>query len=126
MITNKPLHRLSITSVSINASATDVGVIYGLPGKWRVRKFTAYDASTSLAVSIATLGLYTGAGGTGTVLAALAAMTALSGVSKCWDFSLAAGASSDYQTGGALYIRCGVAHGSAATVTVILEIEELE
>lgn len=117
--------RRTITGVSINAAATDVGTFSGMPAKWRLRKMTVYDASADLSLSSATLGLYTGPGATGSALAALAALTALTSANKTADMTLASVAGTDYQTGSSLYIRCGVAHGSAATVTVAIEIEDL-
>ncbi len=111
--------------VSINSAATDVATFTGLPSKWRLRKLTVYDASTSLSASIATLGCYTGAGATGSALVALGLITALTGATKTLDMTLAAIAGTDHQTGSSLYIRCGVAHGSAATVSIAIEIEDL-
>lgn len=116
--------RYKATGVSINAVA-DATTFTGLPAKWRLRKLTVYDASTSLAVSIATVGAYTGAGATGNALAALALITGLTAAAKTADLTLAAIAGTDYQTSSSLYIRCGVAHGSAATVSVAIEIEDL-
>ena len=86
---------------------------------------TVFDASTSLAISLATIGLYSGPGATGSAIAALALVTGLTGAAKTVDMTLASIAGSDCQTGSAIYVRCGVAHGSAATVTVVLEIEDL-
>jgi len=116
--------RYSASSVNINAVA-DAASFAGLPAKWRLRKLTVYDASTTLATSLATVGCYTGAGATGSALAALALITGLTAAAKCADLTLAAIAGTDYQTGSTLYIRCGVAHGSAATVSVAIEIEDL-
>ncbi len=116
--------RYSATGVSINAVA-DAMTFTGLPAKWRLRKLTVYDTSTTLATSIATLGAYTGAGATGSALAALGLITGLTAAAKTADLTLAAIASTDYQTGSSVYVRCGVAHGSAATVSVAIEIEDL-
>ncbi len=112
-------------TVTINSAATDVTTFTGLPAKWRLRKLTVYDASTSLAASLATVGCYTGAGATGSALVALALIQGLTASAKTVDMTLAAVAGTDYQTGSTLYIRCGVAHGSAATVSVAIEIEVL-
>lgn len=120
------IRRLRIDGVSVNSATTDVAIFYGLPAKWRLRKFSVYDTSTSLAASLATLGVYTASSGSGNNLVALALLTSLTGSTKCFDMTLASIAGTDYQTGSNLYIRCGVAHGSAATVTVAIEIESLE
>jgi hypothetical protein len=116
--------RKIVTGVSINAVA-DAATFTGLPAKWRLRKLSIFDVSTSLAISTATLGLYTAAAAGGSALVALATMTALTGATKVQDSTLAAIASTDYQTGATAYLRCGIAHGSAATVSVAIEIEDL-
>ena len=116
--------RYKVTGASINAVA-DAATFSGLPAKWRLRKLTVYETSTTLATSIATVGAYTGAGATGNALAALGLITGLTAAAKTADLTLAALAGTDYQTSANLYIRCGVAHGSAATISVAIEIEDL-
>lgn len=106
--------------VTINSAATDVHTFVFPAGvaKWGLARLRVYDTSTTLAVSIATLGLYTGAGGTGTNLVVLATLTSLTSATKFVDMTLAVTA--DYQTATSVYLRCGTAHGSAATVNAAL------
>jgi hypothetical protein len=116
-----PIQQLEATLVTINSAATDVvSFSVGFP-KYIVRRVIIYDASTSLVASAATLGIFTGAGGTGTTVVALTTMTALTATTKRLDTSLTL--TSDYLTSNILFVRCGTAHGSAATVTVVIEIQ---
>lgn len=86
--------------------------------KWGLVRLRVYDASTSLAASIATLGLYTGAGGTGTALVAPATLTSLTSATKFVDMTLSVTA--DYQAVTTVYVRNVTAHGLAATCNVAL------
>lgn len=118
------LVRFLRTSVNLNSAATDShSITVGLPSKYVVRAVTVFDASASMAASAATLGVFTGAGGTGTTIVVDGAMTGLSAASKFVDRTVAV--SADYQTSSTLYLRCGTAHGSALTVSVIVEVEDL-
>jgi hypothetical protein len=125
-ISGTAILRYRQTLVSVNAANTDVAVFPGLPSKWRLRKLIAYDASTSLAASSATIGAYTAASGGGTNLVGLAVLTTLSSTTKCLDMTVVAAATTSYATASSCFIRCGIAHGSAATITVAIEIENLE
>lgn len=115
---------VELTAVSINSAVTDVATMIIDSSKWRLDKVTVTDASTSLAASIATLGLFTGAGGTGTTLVTLALLTTLTAAAKFADMTLAV--TTDYQTSNSVFIRCGTAHGVAATVTIILEYTKID
>lgn len=115
--------RLIATAINLNSAAADVATITGLPAKYIVRRVTAFDVSTSLAASAASLGVFTAAGGGGTAVVADGTMIALTGASKFLDRTVAA--STDYLTASSLILRCGTAFGSAATVSVIIEVNDL-
>ena len=121
-ISNTGTVSMSLTVVNINSAASDNALAVPYT-KYIIRRVTIYDASTSLAVSIATLGVFTGAGGTGTTLVTPATMTTLTAATTFVDSSLAV--TTSYQTAQPLYIRNVTAHGSAATVSVKLEIQPL-
>lgn len=110
-----------IASVNLNSAATDTGTFTGLPSKYRVIRLTVFDASTSL--TTATIDLRTAASGGGTAIVAAFAPTACTAASKFVDATLAVTA--DYQTAGTLYLRNVTAQGSAATASMLLEIEDL-
>lgn len=111
-----------LTGVNINSAGSDNAIAVPYP-KYIIRRVTIYDASTSLAVSVATVGLFTGAGGTGTTLVTPATMTTLTASTIFVDSTLAV--TNSYQTAQPLYVRNVLAHGSAATVSVKLEIQPL-
>lgn len=103
--------------------------------KFIVRRMTLFDASTSLGSSSATIGAYTAAAAGGTAIVTPATATGLTAASKFNDRTIAA--SADYLTATAgptttnpnqfgIYIRVGVAHGSAATCSVAFELESLD
>lgn len=83
--------------------------------KWVPRRVTITNASTSLAASSATVGLYTSTGGGGTAIVTAATRTGLTAATKYVDGTIA---SSDSFTASTVYVRVGVAHGSAATCDV--------
>lgn len=112
-----------IPSVSLNSANTDVATITGLPSKYIVRRFTVDNASTSLAISAATVDLRTAASGAGTAIVSGQLVTALTGATKFADMTLAVTA--DTQTAATLYIRCVLAHGGAATVDMTIEVTPL-
>lgn len=103
--------------------------------KFIARRMTVYGASTSLGASGATIGAYTAAAAGGTAIVTPATATGLTAVTKFNDRTIAA--SADYLTPTAgpaatnpnqfgIYIRVGVAHGSAATCLVVFELEALD
>lgn len=103
--------------------------------KFIVRRMTVYDASTSLGSSSATIGAYTAAAAGGTAIVTPATATGLTAATKFNDRTIAA--SADYlkatsltqangQALSVIYIRVGVAHGSAATCSVAFELESLD
>lgn len=117
---------LCVRGVNVN-SVGDTAVFVPF-GKFQLEVMKVTNASVDLSSSSATLGLYTApaAGGTALVTPATGVLTPLSTSAKV---NSATVASTD-STGGTvvnntlrqIYIRCGVAHGSAATVDVILKI----
>lgn len=111
--------------VNLNAGPDDVASFVGLPAKYLIKSLVIYDASLSLAASAATLGLFTDQGGSGTALVSLATLTALSAASKYTAMTLAGTLGTDYRTEVALFLRNGIRHGTAATVSARLEIEDL-
>ncbi len=106
------------TAINLNSAAADVGSFTLLPLKYRVIRLMGFDASTSL--TLATLSLFTGAGGTGTAVVSVFALAGLSAATKFVDCTLAVTA--DYLTAGTLYLRNITAQGGAATASFILEI----
>lgn len=113
---------ISAKAVDLNTVGdTAVKVPYA---KYIVRRMTLTNASTSLGSSSATIGAYTGAGATGTTIVTPATATGLTAASKFNDRTIAL--SADSATSGTIYIRVGVAHGSAATCDVYIELECLE
>lgn len=108
---------IAATNLNMNSANTDVYTFTGLPSKYRIVRFTAYDASISL--TTATVGLFTGAGGTGTAIVSNAVMSALTGPTIINDRTLA---STARRTEATLYIRVGTAQGAAATCSFFLEI----
>lgn len=114
---------LILTTLDINQTNTDIGTVAVPYGKYVVRSVTVYDASTSLAASAATLGVYTAAAAGGTAVVTPALLTALSASTKYTDQVIAA--ATDYLTAATLYVRSAVAHGSAATVSVCIDIQRV-
>lgn len=111
-----------LKGVNINNAGSDNAITIP-PAKYIVRRVVITNASTSLAVSPATLGVFTGAGGTGTTVVTAVTLTALSSASKFVDMALAVTA--DTLTSSTLYIRNVLAAGGAATVDVYIFGESL-
>lgn len=106
-----------IKGMNINSAGSDneVAIPYG---KYVVRKIVVTNASTSLAVSIATVGVYTAAAAGGTTVVTAATITALSASSKFVDMTIAVVA--DAVTASLLFVRNVLAHGVVATVDVYI------
>ena len=121
-VPTKTFHKKQ-TAVSINALNTDVTTFTGLPAKYIVRRITVFDASANLGASAAEIAVFTAAAGGGTAVVASAVLTGLTAATKFSDRTIAT--SADYLTAATLYVRNTVAHGSAATVSIILEYEDL-
>jgi len=103
--------------------------------KFIVRRMTLFDVSTTLAASSATIGAYTAAAAGGTAIVTPATATGLTAATKFTDRTIAASADYLKPTAGptttnpnqfGIYIRVGVAHGAAATVSVAFELESLD
>jgi hypothetical protein len=110
-----------VKGVSIATANTDRSVlIVGLPSgaRYVVRRIVVTNASVNLSTSKATLGVFTGAGGTGTTISAAALLTTLTAVTKFSDRTLAV--LTDTQNALTLYVRTVAAHGSTATVDVYI------
>lgn len=110
---------------NLNSANSDVAVDIPI-GKYTVRRVVITNPSTSLAASLATLGVFTGAGATGITVVSLATMTALTSATKFIDAVIAATPLTDVLTAAQLFIRTGIAHGSAATVDVYVIGEMLQ
>ena len=101
------------------------------------RRMTVYGASTTLAASLATIGAYTAPAAGGSLISTPATKTGLTTAAKWLDCTIASPSTTDTltptaytpvtggQTQYGLFVRVGVAHGSAATVKVVFELEGL-
>lgn len=86
--------------------------------RYRIDKIVIENASASL--SLATLGVFTSAGGSGTSIAGDQSLTALTAPIKFVDMTLEPIVSTDVLTVNTLYVRVGTAQGSAATARLLL------
>lgn len=112
-----------ITGVNVNSAAADVGTFSGLPTKWRLMRITVFEASANL--TLATIDVRTATGGGGTALVSAFSMATLTATTKYVDATLAAAGTTDYQTTTILTVRNVTAQGGAATVSILLEIQDL-
>lgn len=114
--------------VNINHAGHDVATFTGLPAQWQLRKVSITAASKNLVISPAMLGIYTGHNTAGTVIVAPSTLTALitaKDVSNLgWGHSEIYGNNNKRRTADTLFVNNVVAHGSAAKVSVILELED--
>lgn len=110
------------TLVNCNSLNTDVAVWTGLPAKWRLDGLFCFDPSVSLA-TVAKVGVFTGAGGTGTTLFASTLIS--TAVGAITDYSITAGVKNVVQTSSTAYLRNTVALGLPATASFSLEITDL-
>lgn len=108
----------SALGVNVNSANSDVATLTIPYAKYIVRRIVVTNASVSLVGSSASLAFFTAAAGGGTAVSSNATMTALTATTKFIDRTLAAGVTADVLTAPVIYIRCGGAHGSAATVDV--------
>lgn len=105
----------SKAAVDLNIATTDNAITVEA-SRYRVDKVTVENASTNL--TLATAGVFTAAGGAGTVVAADQVLSALTAASKFKDLTLDAGIGTDVLTAGTIYIRSGTPQGGAATADV--------
>lgn len=116
------VQRFKFKTISLNSANADLVSLTGLPTRLRVARLMVHNVSTSLAASLATVGLRDAAAGAGNVIVTAATLTTLTGATKNVDMTLAL---TDVITTGGLYVRSVVAHGSAATADVLLEFFDL-
>lgn len=112
-----------VRAVPTDTATTD-GAYVDIPNAaqgYAVRRVTVYKsrlASTGATVdgATATLGLFTGAGGTGVTIVANAALTGLTGSTIVLDRTVAATALTPLVTATRIYLRTGTASGTTGTV----------
>ncbi len=124
-VTPSRIHVLRASAVNINQYQGDVARFTSLPAKWRLRRVSAFDASVTLAGSPASIGLYTASFQAGTNLVAVTTLTSLTAAAKMADLTLAAINNTDYQTASEIFVWNHVRHGSAATITLEIELENM-
>lgn len=112
----------SVRGVNLNAIGDTP--VHAPFAKYIVRRMTCTNSSADLSSSLARIGAYTGAGASGTAVVTPATATELSAPTKFGDRTIAVVA--DTLTASTLYVRVGVAHGSAATCDVYFELQSLE
>lgn len=111
---------VSLSGVNLNSVNSDnpVSIPYS---RYIVRRVVVSNASTT--PTLATLAVFTGAGGTGTTVVAAAVLTTLTTTAKFSDRTVAL--SSDILTASTLYIRNVAANTSALTADVSIEVQPL-
>lgn len=108
-----------LLSANLNNAAADQPITM-LGSKYLLRQIWFTNASTSLAVTLATFGLYTASGGGGSNLLTSVPLTSLVVAGDLCIATLSATASVKIRTEAILYLRGLVAHGGAATADVYL------
>lgn len=112
-------------SVNFNVATTDTQIAIPLPAgvtRYNVSTMRIHGASASL--TTATIGLFTAAGGSGTIVAdsAITVATASENTNTNSMSLSASNANTQAYTAAALFIRVGTAQGSAATGIVVITI----
>lgn len=98
---------------------TDQAIVIQGAAKYIIDKIISTNASTSLAVSVAAGGFYTGASKTGTTIVGAGQLyTSLTAASKFNALTMALTA--DSLTAQTIYFSLTVAHGSAATCDIFI------
>lgn len=110
-----------LNALNLNQAATDLGSFTGLPSAYLVRRLTGLNATGSLALS--TLDLRTAAAGAGSAIIAAAALAGFVDGTIAADVALTI--SNVKQTASALVARAVVSAGAAATIDLLLEVEDL-
>jgi hypothetical protein len=106
----------SSDALNLNSATTDTAVTVNAT-RYLIDKITL--ESPSAAVTTATLGLFTAAGGGGTTLCANQALSGtLTAATKIMHLAKQSIVDTDSRTDGTLYLRVGTAEGSARTVNV--------
>jgi hypothetical protein len=132
VVNQDPRHQLRGTcqtlAINLNASApVDLSPLVPLNAagfavaKYIPRRITLLNATGN--ASGATLGVYSGAGATGTTVVTPVALTNLTGSTKFIDLTIAA--LTDVLTAANLYPRLTVAAGSAMTCDIVMEFTDL-
>lgn len=117
---NSGHYKITFPALNLNATADNAVV---LPfSKWKLTRCDFHDSSTSLAISIAVVGLFTAATGGGSNLVT-SAVTGLVVSTDCISQTLAF--ATKYQTAGMVYLRPTTLHGSAATCDVTIHVDDL-
>lgn len=106
----------------VNLNAANVDIPLGMPGvRYYAQKIRVLDASTNLSTTAARIGIWTGAGATGanivTAASSQAVLQALTSPASVQDGNLGVSVTSTLTQ---VFLRVTVAHGSPATVTVIV------
>jgi hypothetical protein len=113
-------YRVPTLTLDVNAVADNAIVIpYS---KWRLNAFYFHTPSTSLAVSLAVVGLFTATAGGGSNLIT-SVVTGLTSASNIVSQTL--GLTTTVRTEGTIYLRPTTAHGSAATLGATIFIDDL-
>lgn len=108
----------TLSGLNLNVSADTA--ITGLPVKWRLLRCYAHGVSTSLGLSLASLGCFTASSGGGSnCITSL--LTGLTTALQIADQTV----SNTVRTVTTCYIRPVITHGSAATCNVTLQFEDL-
>jgi len=106
-----------VVSANLNSAGSDNAVAVPF-SKYIIRKVVVTNVSTSLAISVATVGVYTSSGGGGSTVVTAATLTALTGSTKFVDMTIAL--SADSTTASTLYVRNVLANGAPATADVYI------
>lgn len=122
LLTNHNSGRLKGTFSALNINAIADNAVTVPFTKWKLARVEFHDASTTLATSLAVIGLFTAAAGGGTNLIT-SAVTGLTAAAASVSQTL--GATTAYQTATTIYLRPTTVHGSAATLDVTLHFDDL-
>lgn len=104
-------------ALNLNQTNTDNAVTVSA-AKYIIRRIVVTNASINMTANLATIGVFTGAGGTGTTVVALTLVQGLTGTTKFVDTTVVVTA--DALTAATLLIRNGVTAGTVATVDVYI------
>lgn len=123
---NSELARIRRTPISVllnvNNANTDILSWSGLPAKLRIRKIEVLDPVGTL--TLATLSAYTALAAGGTLLVSAFALSALT-TGLILDATLAGAIANTVITSGLVVLRNVTAAGGAATISAVLEYEDL-
>lgn len=106
--------------VNLNSANTDFPVTLNDSYTNYVVRRISFNNSSISNPSSCTVGVFTGAGGTGNTLVSNASVTLTTAGVTYFDATLAASATSSVQTSPVIYVRVGTAQGAAATADVYI------